>query len=95
MSHDEEGQQKKLLLLDEEWQELPDEHIPVDFGPRNFSATGAENSVSLLRRLVAAGDIRRSDRYNFVPEKLIMYNPGVHAAESFYSFPLHLLRCFH
>lgn len=95
MSHDEEEQQKELLLLDDEWQELPDEHIPIDIGPRHFSATGTVNSVSLLRRLVAAGDMRRGDRYNFVPEDLTMHNPGVHAMESFYSFPLQLLRYFH
>lgn len=39
VSRSEAGQQKELLVLDSNWQEL--ERIPLDVGPRHFALSSA------------------------------------------------------
>ena len=43
MSRGEAGQQKHLLVLDSNWQEL--ERIPLDLGPRHFALTSASPAL--------------------------------------------------
>ncbi len=52
VSRSEAGQQKELLVLDSNWQEL--ERIPLDLGPRHFALT----SVSP----VLPADLRPGDK---------------------------------
>ncbi len=59
VSREELGQQKKLLVLDEKWQVVLDDCIPIDVGPRHFSASGATVPVP------GADTMRPGDRFPF------------------------------
>jgi len=43
VSRSEAGQQKELLVLDSDWQEI--ERIPLDLGPRHFALTSASPAL--------------------------------------------------